>query len=173
MVVSFLADGSEAEVPVEADRPGVAGTDPEVDAVDTSPDESVEQRRHQPSADPPALASLQDVDVHVGRELLDNARRCDRWVVDSPDQLVVRCQGSVCGRFGVAGAQRRPPPQLAVGVERPRVLGTEGVADGTDVVLGNEGQVGLQGEVRPDPVVAEQLGVAVQRTSVGAGVASP
>ncbi len=141
-LVVFVADWDEAEVLVETDRPGVPRADPEVDAIDALRDEGVEQRRHQPPTDPATLPSGQDVDVQVGRELLDDAGGCGRWLVDSPDQLLVGRQHGVCGRIGIAGAQRRPPSPLALRLERHGVRSPERVADDAFVVLGCERQVG-------------------------------
>ena len=94
-----------------------------------------------------------------------NPRRA--WNAAAPS---VRRQVTIIGWVDVAGAQRGPPPRLALGRERDRVLGPDDVAVDTGVVLGDEGEVWAQLQVWPGPDVARQVMFDIERGRVATGV---
>ena len=120
--VAWRADRPHSEMPVEPDRPGVVRPGTEMNAVHPPIGEGVEHCRQQPSTEPPALSSGKDVDVNVGRELLDDDRRRRRRVMDPVDQLFIGGERGVSGRIGIAGSQGRPPTLFAGRLERGGVV---------------------------------------------------
>lgn len=95
-----------------------------------------------------------------------------RTVVGGVDRLRARPRRRIAAGEGKPGDQPRPPFALVAPVERPRVERPERVAADARLVLEDQAQVGLEGEVRPDVDPPERVGiVAVQRLPVGPVVA--
>lgn len=162
------ADGHETQVGVERGSAFVPCGDAEVDPWCAG--QRVEQRLEQATTGASSLRSWKQVHMEVGRKLGEHLWRRDRRVMDVAVEPSVGRQVTIIGWVDVAGAQRGPPPRLALGPERDRVLGPDDVTVDTGVVLGDEGEVRAQGEVCPGPDLARQVMVDIERGGVAAGV---
>ena len=84
------------------------------------------------------------------------------------DDLGVR---RAVGRPRVLFAQRRPPLLLGPALERSRVRGGQQIARDPRIVGDDQCQIRLSDDIRPNEHVPEQVGVAVDRGRVAAGIA--